>query len=225
MRPRNVHQGKKAKGTILRTRRTVPQRIVQDRTETFEDLAGHPAVPCMLRRVHEATCRVPKSFGGFSAALYYAWDAERRSGTVEVCSSSEIRTTGSIEDADGRLGRELSSIVGYRWPLSHDADDRHRLSPEPGKHPLDFLGRMEEEGTGSTYRIQGGRTPIVSGPNHRLIPSVGRLASTPSSFGACFFAFRLPGYPRRMGAADGSANSTANSTANSFRYTLTCIFV
>ena len=111
----------------------------------------------MLRRAYEASYRFPEGFGGFSAALYYAWDTESRSGTVEVRSPSDIRITGSVEDADGRLRRELSSIVGHRWPLSYDeADGRHRLSLDPEEHPLGTLVRVEDDGMDSTYRIQGG---------------------------------------------------------------------
>lgn len=117
------------------------------------DYAAHR----MLRRAYEASYRFPEGFGGFTAALYYAWDSECRSGTVEVRSPSDIRITGSIEDADGRLRRELSSIVGHRWPLSYDdADGRHRLSLDPEEHPLGTLVRVENDGMDSTYRIQGG---------------------------------------------------------------------
>lgn len=111
----------------------------------------------MLRRAYEASYRFPEGFGGFTAALYYAWDAECRSGTLEVRSPSDIRITGSVEDADGRLRRELSSIVGHRWPLSYDeADGRHRLSLETEEHPLGTLVRVEDDGMDSAYRIQSG---------------------------------------------------------------------
>lgn len=132
-------------------------RDLIDRPEHTESPVD-PAAHRLLRRAYEAGYRFPEGFCGFEAALYYAWDSECRSGTVEVRSPSDIRITGSIDDADGRLRREISSIVAHRWPLSYDvADGRHRLSPlEPEEHPLGTLVRVEDDGMDSTYRIQGG---------------------------------------------------------------------
>lgn len=113
----------------------------------------------LLRRAYEAIYRFPEGFGGFEAALYYAWDTECRAGTVTVRSPSDIRISGSIRDDvdDARLKRELASIVSHRWPLAYeDGDGRHRLSLEPEEHPLGTLVRVADDGMDSTYRIQGG---------------------------------------------------------------------
>lgn len=113
------------------------------------------AAHAMLRRAHEAAYRFPLGFGGFRASAYRVWDLEGRCGTVEVRSPSDIRLWGQPEG--DRLRRELSSIVGHRWPVPYEeADGRHRLTLEPGEHPLGRLVRVEDDGMDSTYRIQGG---------------------------------------------------------------------
>jgi len=118
---------------------------------------GEPAAHRLLRQAQESVYRFPQGFGGFTATLYYAWDAECRAGTVEVRSPSDIRITGSIS-GDARIRRELTSIVSHHWPLAYeDSAGRHRLSLEPGEHPLGVLVRVEDDGMDSAYRIQGGQ--------------------------------------------------------------------
>jgi hypothetical protein len=88
--------------------------------------------------------------------VYYARGGESWAGTVEVRSPSEIRYGHTLEGADGRLRREISSIAGHRWHLPYEeADGRHRLELDAGEHPLGRLVRVED-GMRSSYRIQGG---------------------------------------------------------------------
>lgn len=125
------------------------------RTETR--LKGDAAAHELLRRTHAAGYRYAPGFGGFSADLYYARDGESWSGTVEARSPRDIRYGGNLEDADERLGREVSSVVGHRWGVPYEeSDGRFRLSLDPGESPLGRLVRVEDDGMDSRYRIQGG---------------------------------------------------------------------
>lgn len=122
----------------------------------MKDRPTESAAHRLLRRAYASSYRFPEGFGGFTATLHYAWDADCRAGTVEVRSPTDIRISGNIED-DGRLRGELSSIVGHRWHLAYeDADGRHRLSLEREEHPLGTLVRVEDDGMDSTYRVRGG---------------------------------------------------------------------
>lgn len=122
-------------------------------TELLGDLEAHR----LLRRAYGANYRWPQGFGGFRASIYYACDQEHGAGSLEVRSPSDIRLGETLEGADGRLGQELASIVGHRWHLPYEeADGRHQLSLDAREHPLGRLVRVDDDGMGSSYRIQGG---------------------------------------------------------------------
>lgn len=129
----------------------------------MKELLGNPAAHELMRRAYEAAYRFPQGFEGFGASVYYARDLESWAGSVEVSSPSNVRFGDTLGGADGRLGQELASIVGHRWPAPYEeADGRHRLTLDSSEHPLGRLVRVEDDGMDSSYRVQGGHISQVN---------------------------------------------------------------
>lgn len=129
----------------------------------MRDLLGDPPAHQLLRRAYEAAYQFPQNFGGFRASLYYARDTESTAGSVEVYSPSDIRFGGTFEGDDDRLGQEFTSMIRHRWPIPYEeADGRYRLALDPGEHPLGRLVRVESDGMGSSYRVQGGHISQIN---------------------------------------------------------------
>lgn len=125
--------------------------------DSVADQAAHGA----LRRAYEADYRYPPDFGGFEASVYYAWDRESWSGSVEVRSPSDMSYEGAIEDADGQLRWEVASVVNQCWWTPYEgANGRMRLSLDTRENPLGRLLRVED-GLNSAYRIRGGQVSQI----------------------------------------------------------------
>lgn len=114
-----------------------------------------------LRRVYEAGYRYPPGFRGFAASVYYAWDREDWTGSVEVRSPSDIRYDGTIENADGQLHWEISVLASQCWAMDYEgAECGARLSLEARDEPLNWLLQVED-GLESAYRIQSGHVSQI----------------------------------------------------------------
>lgn len=112
----------------------------------------------VLRRAHEAGYRFPPGFGGFAASVYYGWDRESWTGSVEVRSPADVRYEGRIRDADGQLRWEVAALASQCWGVPGGEEARVSLDAREG--PLGCLLRVED-GLESAYRIQGGHVSRI----------------------------------------------------------------
>lgn len=150
----------KEKDRAEETQERTKMEVSTNRTEPSSDPAAHR----MLRRAYEAGYRFPRGFRGFKASVYYACDQERSAGTLEVYDPKDIRLEDRLKGAgDGRLVQELTSLVSHRWPIPYEeSDGRYRLTLDASEHPLGRLVRVENDGMGSTYRLQGGHISQIT---------------------------------------------------------------
>jgi hypothetical protein len=136
-------------------------------TDTVEKtpVADDPQARALLHNATERSYRLPSDFPGFAAQIAVQIDADTWTGSVEGRTPQSITVTlaGTAPDAASKWARkELSSIIGHRWPTPFaQRDGRYTLTADMTPHPLGTRIDLHGDPLRSHYRVRDGQIRLV----------------------------------------------------------------